>query len=241
MSATPAERGSADGVPVESFSVALEGGRETTARVYRAADPRGVLLVLAHGAGAGQLHTFMVSAATGLSARGIDVVTFDFSYMHAKRGAPDKAPVLEACFQAAIDASRGRPALRGRRLFIGGKSMGGRMATHLGARTVPDLKGIVVFGYPLHPPGQPDKLRVAHLPAIAVPVLIVQGERDPFGSPAELEPHLKTMAASVTLHAIAGADHSLAVRGARAKAVFEETLDTVAGWISRNQESGIRN
>ena len=216
----------------QSFAISVDGGRETTGRVYPAAEPRGRLLVLAHGAGAGQLHGFMVSAATGLAARGVDVVTFDFPYMHAKRGAPDKAPVLEACFRAAIEASLARPTLRGRRLFIGGKSMGGRMATHLGAQDVPDLQGIVVFGYPLHPPGQPGKLRIAHLPAITVPTLIVQGERDAFGSPAELEPHLKTMSAAVTLHAITGADHSLTVRGTKGADLFAAMLDTVANWIN---------
>ena len=105
------------------------------------------------------------------------------------------------------------------------------MATHLGAQEVDGLKGIVVLGYPLHPPGQPDKLRVAHLPSIKVPVLIVQGERDAFGSPAELEAHLKTLKAPVMLHPIAGADHSLSVRGKRGPEVFESMMDRIAEWM----------
>ena len=189
-------------------------------------------LIFAHGAGAGQAHPFMVKIAKGLAARGIDVVTFDFPYMHAKRGAPDKAPVLESCFLRVIEASRARKGLGGHRLFIGGKSMGGRMATHLGAQDVAGLKGIVVLGYPLHPPGQPDKLRVAHLPAITVPVLIVQGEKDAFGAPDEFKPHLKTMKAPVLLHAIAGADHSLTVRSKKGADVFEGILTFIADWIS---------
>ena len=216
-----------------SFNVDLDGGRSTTANHYAAEKPARVLFVLAHGAGAGQKHPFMVKAAKGLAARGIDVVTFDFPYMHAKRGAPDKAPVLESCFHSVIDASRAIKGLARHALFIGGKSMGGRMATHLGTQDVTGLKGIAVFGYPLHPPGALDKLRVAHLPSITVPVLIVQGEKDAFGSPAELAPHLKTMKAPVTLHPIAGADHSLTVRSKKGPEIFEDILTIVADWMKR--------
>src|SRR6478672_4489655 len=91
---------------LSQFDVSLDAGRATAAQHYQAQHSRGVLLVLAHGAGAGQKHPFMVAAAKGFAARGIDVVTFDFPYMHAKRGAPDKPPVLESCFRAVIDASR---------------------------------------------------------------------------------------------------------------------------------------
>jgi predicted alpha/beta-hydrolase family hydrolase len=213
------------------FDVALDGGRTTTANHYAAEKPAGVLFVFAHGAGAGQKHPFMVNTSKGLAARGIDVVTFDFPYMHAKRGAPDKPPVLERCFHAVIDASLALKGLARHALFIGGKSMGGRMATHLGAQDVKGLKGIAVLGYPLHPPGAPDKLRVAHLPSIAVPVLIVQGEKDAFGSPAEFAPHLKMMKASVALHPIAGADHSLTVRSKKGAEVFEGILTFVADWM----------
>jgi predicted alpha/beta-hydrolase family hydrolase len=219
-------------VALKRFDVALENDRVTTANHYAAEKPAGTLLVLAHGAGAGQAHPFMVKAAEGLAARGIDVVTFDFPYMHAKRGAPDKAPVLESCFRRVIEASRARKGLGDHRLFIGGKSMGGRMATHLGAQDVAELNGIVVLGYPLHPPGQPDKLRVAHLPAITVPVLILQGEKDAFGAPGEFKPHLKTMKTPALLHAIAGADHSLTVRSKKGTDVFEGILTFIADWIS---------
>ena len=214
-----------------SFAIDLGAGRSTTVTHYPAEKPRKILFVLAHGAGAGQKHPFMVATAKGLSARGIDVVTFDFPYMHAKRGAPDKAPVLEQCFSTVIDASRHIEGLSRHRLVIGGKSMGGRMATHLGAQELPDLKGIIVLGYPLHPPGQPEKLRVAHLPSISVPVLIVQGEKDAFGSPSELEPHLKDMKAAVTLHPVGGADHSLTVRSKRGAEVFDGILTTISDWL----------
>ncbi len=110
-------------------------------------------------------------------------------------------------------------------MFIGGKSMGGRMATHLGAAHLEGLAGIIVFGYPLHPPGKPAQLRVQHLPSIAVPVLIVQGERDAFGSPQELKPAIETMTAQVTLHAVAKGDHSLAVGGRPRDEILNEVLD----------------
>src|SRR5690348_4861250 len=119
-----------------SLQIELEGGRATTATRYAAEKPERILFVFAHGAGAGQKHPFMVNTAKGLAARGIDVVTFDFPYMHAKRGAPDKAPVLESCFHSVIAAAQAEKGLAKHRLFIGGKSMGGRMATHLGAQDV---------------------------------------------------------------------------------------------------------
>lgn len=187
------------------------------------------LLVLAHGAGAGQRHPFMVTVARGLAERGVEVVTFDFPYMREKRKAPDKAPVLEAAFRDAVAEAGGSG-----RLFIGGKSMGGRIATHLAAQGLEGLQGVVAFGYPLHPPGRPDQPRVAHLPGIRVPVLIVQGERDTFGTPAELRPVIAGMPAPVTLHVVAQGDHSLAVPksgGVPQKEVYAGVLDAVAAWI----------
>jgi predicted alpha/beta-hydrolase family hydrolase len=191
--------------------------------------PARALLVLAHGAGAGQKHPFMVAVARALAARGIAVVTFDFPYMRRGRGVPDKAPVLEESFRHAIEAARAwQPGLP---VFAGGKSMGGRMATHLAAQRLEGLAGIVALGYPLHPPGNPDRLRTEHLPSIVVPVLIVQGERDTFGTPEELRTAIAAMQAPVTLHAVPGADHSLAVRGKTRETSFERVLDTVATWI----------
>ena len=191
-------------------------------------------LVLAHGAGAGHLHPFMVAFGRALSARGIDVVTFNFAYMQQGRKAPDRAPVLEATFRSVIDRMRADSTLRQARLFIGGKSMGGRMATHLAAQGLDGLRGVVALGYPLHPPGKPEQPRTAHLPDITVPVLIVQGERDNFGTPAELTPVVETMRAPVTLHAVPGGDHSLA---ASRRTDYEGLGDLIAGWISSNRES----
>jgi predicted alpha/beta-hydrolase family hydrolase len=193
-------------------------------------DPLG-LLVLAHGAGAGQQHPFMTTVAKGFAARAIDVVTFDFPYMRARKKVPDRAPVLEQAFSEVIAAARRWS--RASRLFIGGKSMGGRMATHLGAARLDRLAGIVVFGYPLHPPGKPDQLRVAHLPSIGAPVLIVQGERDAFGTPPELKPALDSMTAPVELQVVRGGDHSLAVSGRRREDVLDEVLDVATAWMRK--------
>lgn len=141
------------------------------------------------------------------------------------------APALEACFRRVIDTVRRGDEPKRQRLFIGGKSMGGRIATHLAAKGDPDLNGIVVLGYPLHPPGKPEQPRSAHLPAITLPVLIVQGERDPFGTPAELAPVIESMRAPVTLHVVTGGDHSLTVTGQQKEQVYRSIIRAIAHWI----------
>jgi predicted alpha/beta-hydrolase family hydrolase len=188
------------------------------------------LFVFAHGAGAGQRHPLMTAYARAIAGRGVEVVTFDFPYMAENRRIPDKAPVLEHAFRTAIDdARRDHPDLR---VFAGGKSMGGRIATHLGAQADCDLAGIISLGYPLHPPGKPQQKRIAHFPDIAVPWLIVQGERDAFGTPGELQPELTVVPSPPTLHVVQGGDHSLTVKGRTADAVREEVVDVLAAWMS---------
>jgi predicted alpha/beta-hydrolase family hydrolase len=209
------------------------GGLPHAARLYSAhrATTRGVLLVLAHGAGAGQSHPFMVRYAQGLAERGIDVVTFDFPYIEAGRRAPDRAPVLEDAFRRLVLAVAERHNLQPGRLFIGGKSMGGRIATHVAAASdlwpaqAPPLAGVVVFGYPLNPPGGPSKRspdRVSHLARITVPVLIVQGTRDTFGGPDAI----RNAMPNATIHPVAGADHSPAAK------YDQDVLDAVADFVS---------
>ncbi len=198
-------------------------------------DSLNALLALALGAGAGERHPFMTAFGRGLAARGIDVVTFNFPYMDQKRRVPDKTPVLEARFREVIDTAR-QGERSGRRLFIGGKSMGGRMATHLAAQgTIEGLHGVIALGYPLHPPGKPDQPRTAHLPAITSPVLIVQGEHDVFGTPSELEPVIATMQAPVTLHVVAGGDHSFKVRGRPSEQIYESLFEIVAAFVLRGR------
>lgn len=177
-----------------SFSV---GDAATTARVYRAPAPRDRTLVLAHGAGAGQTHPFMVAFAEALAARGIDVVTFDFLYVSAGRRAPDKPAKLEDCWRAALEI--GREAFSGRLPWVGGKSMGGRIASQLVAAGELGVAGLVLLGYPLHPPKQPGKLRAAHLAKLTLPTLVVQGRRDPFGTPDELRAHFPPSAEIVAV------------------------------------------
>jgi len=177
-----------------SFSVAEQA---TTARLYRAPAPRDRTLVLAHGAGAGQAHPFMVAFAEALAARGIDVVTFDFPYVAAGKRAPDRNDKLEACWRAALALARAEWS--GRVPFIGGKSMGGRIASQLAAAGE-SCAGLVCLGYPLHPPREPHKLRSAHLPRLAaVPTLVLQGRRDPFGTPDDLRAHFPPSAEIVAL------------------------------------------
>ena len=190
------------------------------------------LFVFAHGAGAGERHPFMTAYARDLSRQGIDVVTFNFPYMDAGRKVPDRAPTLESCFRDVIAHARASLAPEGHRLFIGGKSMGGRMATHLAADGVEGLAGVIALGYPLHPPGKPEQLRVAHLPRVHVPVLIVQGERDAFGTPSELEPHAAQIPARTTVHVIEGGDHSLGVRGTAPDRVRARVVDVIRAWMT---------
>jgi predicted alpha/beta-hydrolase family hydrolase len=208
-----------------AFDVPGDAATSHSARLYRADDaaPAGLkptpstlnaLLVLAHGAGGGQGHPFMVRYAQGLAARGIDVVTFNFPYMDAGRGAPDRAPVLENAFRRVVTAAAARRDLRVDTLFIGGKSMGGRMATHVAAApdlwpgATPALDGVIVFGYPLNPPGGPSKRspdRTSHLAKIPVPMLIVQGTRDQFGGPDAIG---AVFPPTTRVLALEGADHS---------------------------------
>jgi predicted alpha/beta-hydrolase family hydrolase len=190
-------------------------------------------LVLAHGAGAGQLSRFMVEAARGLAGRGVTTATFDFPYVTAGRKVPDRAPVLEQAWRDAIDAAHAR--FGELPLFIGGKSMGGRIASHVASQgSAEPVRGLVFLGYPLHPPGKPEQRRDAHLPAIQEPMLFVQGTKDAFGGAAEIQALLPLLRRA-TVHEIAGGDHSFKVPGGKTKQepVFNGILDTVAEWMQQ--------
>lgn len=189
-------------------------------------------LVLAHGAGAGQMSQFMVRAAQALAGRGIITATFDFPYITARRKVPDRAPVLETAWREAVHDARAQ--VGDLPLFIGGKSMGGRIASHIAAQGgAGRIAGLVFLGYPLHPPGKPEQRRDAHLPAISEPMLFIQGSQDTFGTSAEIAALLPRLQ-HATLHEIAGGDHSFKVPGGKAKQepVFEHVIDTVAAWIA---------
>jgi hypothetical protein len=220
----------------EQIRVDIAPDQSVTAVVYRGAAPEsaGLTLILGHGAGANQSSAFMVSFATALAARGIDAVTFNFAYTENGRRLPDPKDKLEACYRAVIDAVRGHGEIAGNRLAIGGKSMGGRIASQVAAAGVRDLAGLVFLGYPLHPPGKPDQLRAKHLPGITAPMLFVQGSRDAFGTPDELRPILKTLAAPVELYLVDGADHSFKVpksAGVAQAEVYKTIQDRVDKWL----------
>ena len=215
---------------------------EPTPIVY-AAHPQGqapgqspACLILAHGAGAGQQSAFIVEFARGLAELGLNVVTFDFPYITAHRRIPDRSPVLEACYRAVIDMARRDVASADRGLFIGGKSMGGRIATQVAAADSElPVRGLVLLGYPLHPPGQFDKLRDAHLPSIHRPTLFVQGSRDTFGTPPELEPVLTRMSPTPTLRVVDGGDHSFKLprrNPAAQAAVHADVQRAIVQWIA---------
>ena len=191
----------------------LPGDPDTTvaAALYPAEGdrPLDALFVFAHGAGAGHFHPFMTNYASALAARGITVVTFNFPYMEKRRKTPDRAPVLEDAFRRAIAGAVAHRHVKASKLFIGGKSMGGRIATHLGANLdawpeAPKPSGVIAFGYPLAPPrSKRTGDRVTHLKLLTVPTLIVQGTRDPFGGPDEVK---EAIADAVTAAADRGRD-----------------------------------
>ena len=199
--------------------------------VYRSDSPRAACVV-GHGAGAGRNSPFMVRFATGMAERGVSTATFDFPYMAAKRGAPDKPAVLEASWRTAVEEAKG--VFDGLPLFIGGKSMGGRIASHIASQGTPGLAGLFFLGYPLHPPGAPEKRRDAHLPAIAEPMLFVQGTRDTFGTSSEIDALLPTLQRA-TLHVVEDGDHSFKVRarsGQKPDQVIDGIMDVVVAWMT---------
>jgi predicted alpha/beta-hydrolase family hydrolase len=217
-------------------------GDPTTALVYvghrehsDGVSDAGGALILAHGAGAGQRSAFMVDFGTALSALGIDVVTFNFPYAEQGRKIPDRAPVLEACYRAVILACRAELASARRLLCIGGKSMGGRVATQVAAAdsSLP-IGGLVLLGYPLHPPGKPDQKRDKHLPAVGRPMLFVQGTRDAFGTPDELTPIVRALQPPPTLNPVPQGDHSFKLPRkdpAAQAAVYAAIQRAIAAWI----------
>lgn len=221
----------------DSFPVALEGSQRVTALHYGADGPAsGRAVILAHGAGAGQHHPFMTALARGIASFGFDVVTFNFLYTEQHRRLPDRAPALEACYASVIHEVRRRLPSAQRWLFIGGKSMGGRMASQLAASD-PSLPvaGLVLLGYPLHPPGKPDKRRDAHLPSVGRPMLVIQGSRDGFGTPEELRAVFGPLHPPATVHVIDGGDHSFTVARAGAErqtAVDDEVRRVCAEWMN---------
>ena len=166
-------------------------------------------VVLAHGAGAAMDSPFMAGFAASLAARGIGVARFEFPYMarrrqDGRRRPPDRADTLIAAWLEVVDA------LGPEGLVIGGKSMGGRIASMVADRC--GARGLVCIGYPFHPAGKPDKLRTEHLAALRTPTLILQGERDPLGRPEEVAGY--ALSPAIALEWLPDGDHDLKPRKA---------------------------
>lgn len=233
----------------EKLKVRVNDRDSVTALLY-APPKRGrkrITLILGHGAGANQLHPFMQVFANGLAARGLDVLTFNFVYMDQGRHVPDPKAKLEACYSAVVETAQKHSKLKGNKIVIGGKSMGGRIASQVAAAmqtgtstatSAAAIAGLVFLGYPLHPPGNPEKLRDAHLDQIKSPMLFLQGSRDAFGTGDEIRDLIKRLKLPATLHAVGGGDHSLKVpksSGLTQEQVYESAMDrimdTTASWM----------
>jgi predicted alpha/beta-hydrolase family hydrolase len=184
-------------------------------------------LVLAHGAGAAMDSAFMNDFAQRLAARAIAVVRFEFPYMQRvrkgeSRRAPDRMPVLETCFREVLRELGGAKTL-----FVGGKSMGSRVATQIA--DAEEVRGAVALGYPFHPPKQNEKLRVAHLAALRTPTLIVQGTRDPFGSPEEIASY--PLSSAIEVKYLEDGDHSFEPRKKSGR-TEAQNLEEAAEWVA---------
>lgn len=190
-----------------SWEIEVEGGKVP---VWASAEPGEWTVVLAHGAGSHAGHKTVLWLAERLIAAHAQVVRFDFLYRAEGKSLPDRMPKLAATYAAVVASVRQR--LMPRTLVTAGHSMGGRVGTVL-ASEGGDADGVIAFSYPLHPPGKPDQLRDAHLPAIRVPVLQLSGTRDEFCEPERMravQPRLDPQ--TYRLHWLEGADHSYGVR-----------------------------
>ncbi len=195
-----------------------------------------LLYVLAHGAGAGMRHHFLAQAADVFAARGIATYRYEFPYMQAGKSRPDPPGVAEAAVRAAVVAAAHRaPELP---LIAGGKSFGGRMTSQAQAREpLPDVRGLVFLGFPLHAPGRPGTARAEHLASVDVPMLFLQGTRDEFAQIDLLQEVVTKLGDRATLHLIDEGDHSFKVPKRTGKTegdVMNELADTVSEWTAKH-------
>ncbi len=197
-------------------------------------------LILAHGAGAPRTHPFMTGMAVRLAKLGVDVVTFNFLYAEAGKKIPDRVELLEATWRAAIATVRARVGLPSERLFIGGKSMGGRIATRIAAADEGlVLEGVVLLGYPLHPPGKPTSRRDEIL-GVKQPMLVIQGTRDTFGTAAEMTQTV-TGLDRARVHTVSGGEHSLNLPRSDGADAQERALSEVATAIAVFMRGRVRS
>lgn len=218
----------------DKFRFAVQSNGEVSALLVRPATARW-LLVLGHGAGAGMNHTFMEKLAAELANAGIATLRYQFPYMEGRRRVPDKPAVLLSTVAAAMRlAQETAPELP---LLAGGKSMGGRMTSQAAAENLLEsVKGLVFFGFPLHPPNRPATKRADHLAKVSVPMLFLQGTRDTLADLTLLRPVCAKLGSSATLHIIPEADHSFHVlkRSGKTDAeVITELAQTTAAWATK--------
>jgi len=207
--------------PAGEISLRSDGDEGSTADV-----------ILAPGAGPGIEHPFLYAIAAGLAVEGFRVWRFNFPFQERGRKSPDRRQVLEETYRSVVDEVRGRGAST---LIAGGKSMGGRIASQIAAAGAP-VDGLVFHGYPLHPPGKPDRMKDSHLYDITMPMLFVEGTRDPFCPLGRLEKVRAKLGAPTDLVVIDGGDHSFKLRkssGRPEKAAWETVVQATADWIRR--------
>jgi predicted alpha/beta-hydrolase family hydrolase len=190
--------------------------------------------VLAHGAGAGMAHPFMAAVATGLAQRRVATLRYQFPYMEKGSRRHDPPMLAQATVRAAVaEVARLLPEVP---LFAGGKSFGGRMTSQAqAAAPLPDVRGLIFIGFPLHPAGKPSDERGRHLFDIRIPMLFLQGTRDALATLAEVEPLCQALGRRAVLRLFQDADHSFHVparTGRTDTEVRSDLLDAAAGWIS---------
>jgi uncharacterized protein len=219
---------------VEHLTIPVGSAHRVSARLDR---PRGAraLLVLAHGAGAGMTHPSLEALAAGLAARGIATLRYQFPYMERAGRRPDPPALCHATVRAAVAAaSRVAPQLP---VFAGGRSFGGRMTSEAQAHSpLPQVRGLVLLAFPLHPAGRAGSERAAHLSKLTLPLLFIQGTRDALAQKDLLDPLVQRLAAPATLHWLPDADHAfhVPVRSGRTDAeVREEYLQVLGQWLQR--------
>jgi uncharacterized protein len=212
----------------------VEEAGEVSALLMLPANPR-FLLLLAHGAGAGMRHPFMEKLATELAAVQIATFRYQFPYMEQRRGRPDSPAILTATVAAALRAAT--KAAPGLPLLAGGKSMGGRMTSQAAAQNLlPNVRGLVFFGFPLHPPGNPGTKRADHLAKVPTPMLFLQGTRDTLADLNLLRPILEKLDDLATVHIIDSADHGFHVlkrSGKTDASVLTELAQATVAWTER--------
>jgi uncharacterized protein len=221
----------------EKLQFVVEDGGEVSALMLRPAKPRWVM-ALAHGAGAGMAHPFLAALAEELAEVGMATLRYQFPYMEQKRRVPDRPPILTATVAAAVRAAR--KEVPGAPLLAGGKSMGGRMTSTAASQgQLEDVRGLVFFGFPLHPPKQPGTKRAEHLAKVRIPMLFLQGTRDTLADLTLLRPICAGLGGRTTLHIVESGDHSFHVLKSSGKTdgeILRELAETTAAW-AKNLEA----